>query len=64
VIQRKKDERQIDRISTGASAAEKSERNSPQEKESFIEPAELGLLRQFFDLLAVWNESQEGETKR
>jgi hypothetical protein len=63
VIQQKKDERQSDRIFTGASVAEKSERNSSRAEESFIKPAELTLLLQFFDLLAEWNESQEGETK-
>jgi len=33
------------------------------EKETFIESAEVTLLLQFFNLLAEWNESQEGETK-
>jgi hypothetical protein len=63
VIQQKNDERQCDRLFAGASVAEKSALNCSQEKETFIEPAELTLLLQFFDLLAEWNESQEGETK-
>jgi hypothetical protein len=63
VIQQKKDERPSDRIFAGTSVAEKSALNCSQEKETFIEPAELTLLLQFFDLLAEWNESQEGETK-
>jgi hypothetical protein len=63
VIQQKKDERPSDRTVAGTSVAEKSVPNCSQEKEIFIEPAELTLLLQFFDLLAEWNESQEGETK-
>jgi hypothetical protein len=62
VIQQKKDERQSDRIFTGASIAESVPTRS-QAKEAFVEPSELTLLLEFFDLLAEWNESQEGETK-
>jgi hypothetical protein len=63
VIQPKSDEPQIDRIFTGATVAEKFAPSQSQVEESLLESAELVLLRQFFDLLAEWNESQEGETK-
>jgi hypothetical protein len=63
VIQQKKNERHRDRIFVDASVAEKSTLNCSLEKETFIESAEVALLLQFFDLLAEWNESQEGETK-
>ena len=63
MIQQKNDERHVDRIFVDASVAEKSTLNCSLEKETFIESAEVTFLLQFFDLLAEWNESQEGETK-
>lgn len=63
MIQQKKDEPQCDRIAASASVVQKSALNCSKEKETFIEPDELTILLQFFDLLAEWNESQEGETK-
>jgi hypothetical protein len=63
VIQPKKDERQIERIFPAASVAEKSAPSPSEAKEPVLELSELVHLRQFFDLLAKWNESQEGEPK-
>ena len=63
MIQQKKDERHRERIFVDVSVAEKSTLNCSLEKETFIESAEVTLLLQFFNLLAEWNESQEGETK-
>lgn len=63
MTQPKSDEPQIDRIFTAANVAEKFAPSQSQVEESLFEPSELAVLRQFFDLLAEWNESQEGESK-
>lgn len=60
MIHPKKGVRQIERILAAAPVAEEPAPDSFQIKEP-LEPAELALLRQFFELLAEWDESQEGE---
>lgn len=63
MIQPKKDERQIEQIFSAASVAANSAPSPSEAKEPVLDPTGLVHVRQFFDLLAEWNESEEGEPK-
>ena len=50
---------QTEQVLTAASVAEESKLHFDEP----LEPAELVLLRQFFELLAQWDDAVEGESR-